>query len=481
MIQSPSPNRSTARVEQSSEATSFIQPIGCLLAADMETGKISYASRNCPDLLGVELDLILGAKLGDLIGTTIWHGARNAAGLPGFEKRRIELEGICIGGCDLAASVSQSGTLFIIELEPQSTLSTFSFREQDFIFTKLTACDDLDTLFSTTTRLARHLTGFDRVMIERFDRNGMSEVISEAKTGSDEPMMGQRNLYWNRKRDGGIPASLLQPSLVSDVDAAPVAIVAAEQNAPSLDLPHVLLKSPPPDHLAQMKDMGSKASLTLPIIVGSTPWGTLSFHHKTAKTPSTQVRQTLAHALLPFFTVKLEQLRDRESLAVCKKLSGLQMTLHRQMGQKRDLNQAISLIGPEIRDALEVDGFALVADSASYSFGMVPSQNAIDVLAGRAKTSGDKIQQIDLLEDALVSSATSAEATVSALVVAEDAPYFLILFRYVKAGSSAHYRQMEEKESETREALRTRGPAPAWTPCDFERAEHFRPFLMIQS
>lgn len=476
------PQGSEDRANQPSDCASCIQPFGCLLAAHIETGEILYASRNCPEFLGVDMGLILGVKLSDVIGATTWHGARNAAGLPGFEKRRVELDALHIGGFDLAASVSQSGPFFVVELEPESaspTLSPYAFREQDFIFKKLAACDDLDTLFATTTRLARHLTGFDRVMLERFDRNGMGAVISESKTGSNEPMIGQRISYWDRPTNGGIPASLAHPSLVSDVDAAPVEIVAAKQNAPSLDLPYVLLRSPPPGHLAQMKNMGSKASLTLPIVIGSTPWGTLSFHHKTARTPSTLDRRTLGHALLPFFTVKLEQLQDRETLFVFKKFSALQMTLHRQLGQKRDLDQAISLIGPEICNVLKIDGFALAIDSASYSFGLVPSQATIDVLTVRAETSGEKIQQFELFDDALVPSRASKDASGTALVLADGIANFLIVFRRVKTSSPPQNRQSKKDNEQMKVTQRTQLLEEPWTPEDFERAEQLRSLLAL--
>ena len=125
------------------------------------------------------------------------------------------------------------------------------------------------------------MTGFDRVMVYRFDRDWNGEVIAEERRPDLNPFLGlhypaadipaqARRLYtvnWTR--------------LIADVDYAPVPLepVLDPGTGAPLDLSFSTLRSVSPIHLEYLQNMGVTASMSISLVIDGELWGLIACHH----------------------------------------------------------------------------------------------------------------------------------------------------------------------------------------------------------
>ncbi len=260
-----------------------IQPHGALLAVRESDGVIVQQSGNAAAFLGYPQSL-RGAHLRKL-GGDLWNRSRLYLDRP-VDAIPVALR--CAAGVrgePLNALLHRAphGGL-IVELEyagPPVDYTIAIQRGVDAILSSSTLrglCDSCAGMF-------RDLTGYDRVMIYRFDDEGHGEVFSETKRPELEAFFGNRypasdipqiarRLY---ERDG--------VRLLADVDYTPSAL---EPRLPpltgeELDMSMCFLRSVSPIHLQYLKNMGVAGTLVVSLMVGGELWGLISCHHYSSR------------------------------------------------------------------------------------------------------------------------------------------------------------------------------------------------------
>ena len=136
-------------------------------------------------------------------------------------------------------------------------------------------------LCDAAAQFFKPFTGYDRVMVYRFDQEGHGEIFSEVKEDDLEPFLGNRypatdipqiarDLYVrNRVRilaDVGYEPVQLHPRL------SPI-------TGYDLDMSMAYLRSHSPIHVQYLKNMGVAATLVASLVVGGKLWGLLACHH----------------------------------------------------------------------------------------------------------------------------------------------------------------------------------------------------------
>jgi two-component system, chemotaxis family, sensor kinase Cph1 len=127
----------------------------------------------------------------------------------------------------------------------------------------------------------RKLTGFDRVMIYRFDEEWNGEVVAEAMSPSPVSYHGLR-----------FPASDIPPQVrllfltnplraIADRASTPVPIIPeiGPLTGRALDLTRSVLRSASPIHLEYLRNMGVRSTMTVSIIVEQRLWGMIACHN----------------------------------------------------------------------------------------------------------------------------------------------------------------------------------------------------------
>lgn len=315
-----------------------IQPHGVLLVLDERDLHVKQASANCGHLLGVDTAALLGAPLpapaADLRARL---QARVAAGLDArpvtitcdidVRDRRTRFEGT-------VHRVADAG--IVVEIEPVDApmpAATVVAPDGEALrnvlleaLQRISQAPTVGALCDVAVQHLRELTGYDRVMVYKFDPDGHGQVIAEARTlqldsllghhypASDIPQRARELYVRNRLR-----------ALV-DVHYEPVPVVPrlVPDREVELDMSHCYLRSMSPLHLQYLKNMGVTATLVLSLVRENRLWGLVACHHYSPRNLRQSVRaatellaeaiatritaiETYAHAQITLMVRRLEQ------------------------------------------------------------------------------------------------------------------------------------------------------------------------------
>ena len=153
-----------------------IQPHGVLLALDSDL-RVAMASENAKEMLGVDLDRLLGAQLGDVLGERAALAIGDSVERTGGESLRLVVEEVAKRhgalGADLDVNVHCSGERVIVEIEPalDVTVAMPSYRLARGAMQRLARTSTVLELSDQLATEVAGLTGFDRVMVYRFDED----------------------------------------------------------------------------------------------------------------------------------------------------------------------------------------------------------------------------------------------------------------------------------------------------------------------
>lgn len=293
-----------------------IQPFGFLVALSSDW-LVQRASANVSRFLGVEAADILGTPLSDHIDGETLHAIRNRLTLlrgPDAVERVFGLK-LRTGGQKFDFAVHMTDDTIVLEAEPSAdTPNADAASTIRAMMTRLDATEEVTGFLREGARQIRALTGFDRVMVYQFDRDGSGTVMAEAARSGIGSFHGLRYPASDIPQQARRLYIRTPFRIIADVDAEPVEIVPQrdEQGQP-LDLSLSVLRSVSPIHIEYLKNMGVAASLSISIIVEGKLWGLFACHHYEPRCPDFE-RRSIAELFGQMFALKLES-RERKALA----------------------------------------------------------------------------------------------------------------------------------------------------------------------
>lgn len=287
-----------------------IQTNGCLLAINPQTYLIHYCSANTTDFLGLQPQSLLQKNLEDLI-PALYQAVLKYQLEPG---ELLFNEQMPVRDKMLDISLHKSDQWIILEAEQYSGngLSGKEIFKQTTLFTNVLATSrNLEELCQRIAVEVRQLTGYDRVMIYRFDKEYNGEVFAESKRSDWEPWLGLHYPHTD------IPAQARDlftrnfVRMIPDVTYAAVPLLTVNSGQPivQLDLTCSALRSVSPIHIQYLKNMGVASSLTISLLMEGKLWGLIACHHGTPRAIDISRRQA---ALMQGFLLT-SQIRVREA------------------------------------------------------------------------------------------------------------------------------------------------------------------------
>jgi light-regulated signal transduction histidine kinase (bacteriophytochrome) len=261
-----------------------VQSYGVLLVADPQTRRVLFVSENAADMFGIQPADILDKsylQLTELDRERKFLSNRIAADTILFPNPvRLTIRGKEYD----AVFHSHAGT-HQIEIEP----ALDGAEDYDKMSLRATAemydPPSVDELYQRAVRTIREVSGFDRVMLYRFDPRYNGQVIAEASREGIGSFLGlffpssdigarARNLYLtNFTRyipDIGAPAHTLASVFPGNGTA---------DSAHPVDMSHANLRSVVPCHITYLQNIGIKASMSFSINVDGRLWGLFACHH----------------------------------------------------------------------------------------------------------------------------------------------------------------------------------------------------------
>ncbi|WP_457089045.1 ATP-binding protein [Microvirga sp. P5_D2] len=361
-----------------------IQPHGVLIAVDRADMKIAHASANMALVLGLDAPSLLNRPLHevlpDLVALIEADVAEPSSGEGARSIRSIRLN-TPKGDTHFDAVVSRSGNYAVLELEetPFNTVSSIDalYPTLRRFVEQLQLVSSIDLLCRLAAEDIRRMTGFDRVLIYRFDEQWNGTVIAEDRNealpsyldlrfpASDIPAQA-RELY-RRNRLRIIPDANYTPVPIQSHDPAP------------LDLSDSVLRSVSPVHLEYMRNMGTMASMSISILREGRLWGLISCHNKEPKRVSLPVRNA-CDFLTQIFSLQMEA-RQHTALADNRvRLRAIQARLLSYMAAESYFVDGLMNHPDDLMLLAGAQGVAIITDNHCWCRGITPGDEEVKAL-----------------------------------------------------------------------------------------------------
>ncbi len=270
-----------------------------------------------------------------------------------------------------------SGGGIVIELERIGPAVDIA-RDLEAGLQTILAAPTLRTLCDETARFFKDITGYDRVMVYRFDEEGHGEIVSEQREPGLEAYLG------NRYPASDIPQiarNLYQRNRVRvlvDVgyEAVPVVPRACPLTGEDLDMSLCFLRSMSPIHIQYLKNMGVGATLVASLVVGGKLWGLIACHHYQPREAYFEVRaicEVLAEAVATRIAALESLLQAQAELWVRR----LEQRMVEAISRDGDWRIALFDGSLSLLQAVDASGAALLFEGQILTGGDVPGTHAL--------------------------------------------------------------------------------------------------------
>jgi two-component system, chemotaxis family, sensor kinase Cph1 len=349
-----------------------------LLILQISQNSAAFLGKPPVECLGKPLSIILKEEQIEAIRDCLNEGFENVNPL------RLE---IAVGNEIQAFEgiVHRTDGVIVLELElahQQQAVSFFDFYK--FVkspIDRIQRTQSLAELSQQAVTEIHNITGFDRVMLYRFDPDGSGHVIAENKREDSESFLGlhypatdipkqAKELYrLNLLRI--IPDALYEPVLL-EPNLNPV-------TGKALDLSLSVLRSVSPVHNEYLANMGVRASMSISILRDRQLWGLIACHHLSPKRLSYETR-TICEFLGQVISFELGSKADAEDLDYELNLQTVHSRFLNTITNCKTLSDGLERNPQDLIELVGAAGVVFYERNKIASFGNIPAETAIPSL-----------------------------------------------------------------------------------------------------
>ncbi len=319
------------------------------------------------------------------IGTLLADGLRNLT--PGEEPRHLGIVDwpTPSGPQRFEAVAHRSQNSVILEFESlvpaRISFQTLYPVVRSFI-DRMKSLQTVEALSALAAEEVRKITGFDRVMVYRFDPEWNGNVIAESLEpgassflnlrfpASDIPVQARALYVLNRFR------------MIGDVSYQPIPVQPTlhPDTQQPLDLSYSALRSVSPIHLEYLKNMEVGASMSISIITQqSALWGLIACHHRTPRRVSVETR-IACDLLAQSLSVQVQAAELHHELQQRLRYNALAAELLSFMSQEEQFIHGLTHHPAELLEFAEASGAAVIYQGRCELFGATPTSDQVDDL-----------------------------------------------------------------------------------------------------
>jgi light-regulated signal transduction histidine kinase (bacteriophytochrome) len=478
-----------------------IQSHGLLFALSEPDFMVRQVSANVEAVLGLPVDDVLECSLEAVLGRRQYPMFCFGLGLDVSSPLRVTVGS---RGLLMNCIAHRHDGVLIAEFEPVAGAHSLPTSELagniEMLLNRMDrAADILDYAAVAAGEIAR-LSGFDRVMVYRFDSDWHGEVIAEVG-GVPEPGVPSQISYLGLHFPAtDIPAQARRLFLtnavrsIADVASAPVPIL--PQIGPGtgrpLDMTHAFLRSSSLVHIEYLRNIGVQASLTVSIVVEERLWGLVACHHHTPRIVDYSIRGVceLIGRNLALQVALRQATAARHARGIARKV------LDDYIGPEEAPNagvDAASFRGAPFLELLDADGLVSRLNGVVSSQGVTVAEEALlPVISKLRALSAFGIASSDRLAEHDASAAAYASEVSGALLVElskRSGDYLLFLRREQvmtvnwagnpdKAASADPAGRLHPRTSFAQWQQTVRGRSRPWTELERETARLLRGELL---
>lgn len=474
-----------------------IQPHGVLFVLRPSDLKITQVSENLRELLGHGAAEALDQPIETFVGEAIARKLGEAALVRGRPN--------CLGSIQARVAGSERSfdaiahridEAIVLELEPAPDQSPDLYRLLDQFTLRAEAATTVDQLCALTAEEIARLTGFDRVLIYRFDPVWNGTVIGEHSNGrlpsylhhrfpaADIPAQARELYRHNRLR------------LIPDADYRPVPLTPVNhpETGQPLDMSFATLRSVSPVHVQYMKNMQTAASMSVSILRDEQLWGLISCHHHQPRVVPFAIRG-VCDLFARAFSLRLAALEQHQGYERRVEVHATYAQLVERMADGPDFVAALEQNQGLLLALTGAAGAAVVTEQAEcLLIGQTPTQQHVCELSDWLfHTVKQDVYHTDALASVYPAAATMQDQAsgLLAISVSKLHPSYVLWFRpeiiqtirwggdpRVSAHTHGERSELHPRASFAtwRETVRQR--ALAWTPSEIEIAAELRNALV---
>ncbi len=361
-----------------------IQPHGFLVSL-RTNGRVAQVSANIADWSGVAAEALLDGPLSAAIGMEA--AARVESKLSVLKDGEIMQLGTVARAAQQtwALVLHRRAGVAIVELEQTRREGDVFESMYPLIRAFLMRVQSLRTV-TELVELAVHeiaaITGFGRTLVYAFEPpEGDGRVLAEALQDGYDSYLGQRFPAADIPTQARALYKQNRIRLIADADYVPQPLLPTlhpETGAPT-DLTDASLRSVSPVHIRYMKNMRTRASMSMSIVVDDKLWGLISCHHASARIPPFEARIACEH-IAQLLSVQIEA---REAQIEAANRLVARKTLGALLAKMSNAKHFVDALVSDAADLLAItasQGAAIVFEGRITCVGLTPSEPDIEKL-----------------------------------------------------------------------------------------------------
>lgn len=367
----------------------IIQPHGLLIVLKRDSLAIVQASENCTEALGISVQTLVGSLLQQYVNEADFQDFLKRVSLSeGADKVPLRLR--FLSGDKSPAFmtlVHVQADCLLLEMEPlagvaQDTSFIEVYQELKYVMAAINTTSSLEDVCKVALSELKKLSGFDRLMIYRFDEEWNGTVIAEMHEDGMEPYLGLRFPASDVPRQARALYQRSPYRLIPNRNYTPVRLYPVMNSVTSgfTDLSDCNLRGVAGVHLEYLANMGVMASMSTRILSGGKLWGLLSCHHLEEKYLSYEICSVF-ELLSDVIAAKIDSLEVGAQTESNGRLQAVQAALMERLYLEQDMVKGLLQGDKSLLELLNVKGAAVVRGRNVSTVGSTPSKQDIEELS----------------------------------------------------------------------------------------------------
>lgn len=352
-----------------------VQPYGALIIVNRETAEVVQVSENLANILNRPVKEIVGAQISDFI----------PGGLPFSTSKDKVPQVIVMNNQRYLGFLHNKPSYYIIELNIQSEEEAADkafmdvYPELKNVMQIIEQAADLKSAAETAANELKKASGFDKVMIYRFDENWSGHVVAEAM---EPDMESYLNFTFPASDIPKQARDLYEKNpyrFIPDTEFIPVALYPQinPMSGTFIDLSDCNVRGVSAVHLEYLANMHVRASMSTRIMKNGQLWGLIACHNKTPMKVSYRMC-ALFELMSGIFSSRVSSLETKEIHMVKSSLAGIYANIIEETYRTGDLESGLFGQSGNLLRLFSAGGAALTGQGKIRKTGAVPDESEIE-------------------------------------------------------------------------------------------------------
>ncbi|MEI7555974.1 ATP-binding protein [Candidatus Chlorohelix sp.] len=359
-----------------------IQPHGVLLVLKEPELTIIQISSNSYQHLGLHPTELLNKPISVILKKNQLNYLQASLKRENYENNPLYIFTLKVQGQVFDSLVHRIHGVLVLELEPSKFVKAGNspdlYNHVKSMFSSLSSNMTVREFCQVVTEHVQNLTGFDRVVVYKFDDEGRGEVLAESIGEGISSFLGLHYPASDIPKQARALYMLNWLRLICNVDytPAPLTPILNPVTAKPLDMSYSVLRSVSPIHIEYLKNMGVKASMSISLIQNNHLWGLIACHHESPKFVPYELR-TACELMGQIISLQLSTREENEDFEYRLQIKEVHARLIEQLSMQENYIDRLLNYNPNLSNLINAGGVAVCLDGSISKLGETPDNAQI--------------------------------------------------------------------------------------------------------